>query len=99
DHAVALEALALALIADRNGASYDPAESIIVGQRACEVTDNKNARMLNSLSMAYTAAGRFDDAVSTAEKAIDVANSSGKKKLAEQISNRLLLLKAERKSL
>ena len=55
--------------------------------------------MLNSLSMAYTAAGRFDDAVSTAEKAIDVANSSGKKKLAEQISNRLLLLKAERKSL
>ena len=99
DQAFALESLALALIADRNGASYDPAESIDVAQRACELTDNKNAQMLNTLSMAYAAAGRFDDAVSTAEKAIDVANSSGQKKLAEQIGNRLLLLKAERKSL
>ena len=49
---------------------------------------------VDTLCAAYAEAGRFDEAVKTAEKLLDWAESAGQKGLVEKINNRLGLYKA-----
>jgi len=72
----------------------NPKEAIRLAGRACELTNYENPALLDTLAVAYAAAGRFSDAVATAEKAIKLADSHGEKKLAQEIQNRLPLYKA-----
>ena len=41
--------------------------------KACELTNWKNANCINTLAAAYAEIGRFEDAVATPQKAIDLA--------------------------
>ena len=50
----------------------------------------------NNLAAAYAAAGRFDDAALTAERAVQLAESSGQAVLAKNIQSRLELYRASR---
>jgi hypothetical protein len=43
------------------------------------------------LATAYAAAGRFNDAIATAEKAIELARSAGQSQLVGEIQTRLQL--------
>jgi tetratricopeptide (TPR) repeat protein len=73
----------------------NPKEAVRLAQRACELTRYRNPSILDTLAAAYAAAGRFTDAVATAQKALELAQSSNEE-LPEKIQNRLRLYKAGR---
>jgi len=54
-----------------------------------EIDKYDQAKMLDFLARAYAAAGRFPEAITTAEKALELALSSGRKDLMENISRQL----------
>ena len=56
----------------RNGA-----EAVRHATRACELTSFRDARIVDTLAAAYAEAGRFDEAVSTIDKAIKLAAEAG----------------------
>ncbi|MGO9610215.1 MAG: tetratricopeptide repeat protein, partial [Verrucomicrobiia bacterium] len=74
----------------------DPVRAVALAERACKLTDNGAATYLDTLAAAYAAAGRFDDAVGTAQKAIQLADSSAKTQLVSRIKMRLELYRADR---
>jgi len=69
----------------------NPKNAVRFAAKACELTDYKHPIILDTLAVAYAADGKFPEAVSTAEKALKLAQSSGQDELAKQIQNRLLL--------
>ena len=73
---------------------HNPDEAVQLAQKACELTDRKEPGLLDTLSVAYAAAGRFPEAIEAAEKAIEIALSSGQDELAEEIKKHLELYKA-----
>ena len=72
----------------RNGA-----EAVKLAERACELTGRQSAGPLDGLAAAYAEAGRFADAVSTAQQALALAQTA-QKELAGQIQSRLQLYQA-----
>ncbi len=88
--------LAWFLAASKEATIHNPDKAIRLAQRAAELTKYENATILDTLAVAYASAGKFSKAVETAEKALELAQSSQKRQLAEDIQNRLLLFKAGR---
>ena len=72
----------------------NPKEAVRLAERACELTDYENPALLDTLAAAYAAAGKFPRAIETAEKALQLAQSSGQNELMSEIQNRLRLYKA-----
>jgi tetratricopeptide (TPR) repeat protein len=68
----------------RNGA-----EAVRLAERACELTHYSEPFLIGTLAAAYAECGRFPEAVSTAEKAEQLATAAGLKELAGK--NRQLL--------
>lgn len=91
DSLPALSRLAWLLATLPQSEGGDAARAVSLAQRACEFTGNPVAADLDLLAVAYAAAGRFDDAVATAQKAIDLARSSSEPALAREIEGRLEL--------
>jgi tetratricopeptide (TPR) repeat protein len=50
-------------------------EAVYLGERACALTHSNNQQVLATLAAAYAEAGRFREAVSTAEKAASLAQA------------------------
>jgi tetratricopeptide (TPR) repeat protein len=71
-------------------------EAVRLAERACELTKDGSAAMLDTLAAAYAETGRFDDAAKVARKALDVAVAAGKNALAKDISERLRSYEAGR---
>jgi tetratricopeptide (TPR) repeat protein len=69
-------------------------KAIEFAQRACELTDNKEPAVLDTLAAAYAAAGRFDEAITTASRAVKAAEAAGQEDLAGGIQNRIKLYQA-----
>ncbi|HVM59936.1 MAG TPA: tetratricopeptide repeat protein [Verrucomicrobiae bacterium] len=84
----------LATLAPADGG--DPARAVTLAERACELTHNRAAEYLDTLAVAYASAGRFDDAIATARKAIELARSEGRLQLAGEIETRLELYRGGR---
>jgi tetratricopeptide (TPR) repeat protein len=74
----------------------DPHRAVSLARRACELTGNQSISNLDTLAVAYAAAGQFDPAVSTAQKAIDLARSARQTQLAKEIEARLELYRNRR---
>ncbi|GJM24677.1 MAG: hypothetical protein DHS20C16_10920 [Phycisphaerae bacterium] len=73
----------------------DPQAAIKWGELACAGTNRKLASCLDTLACAYASAGRYDDAVSTAQEAIELAKTNPL--LGEELINyeaRLALFKS-----
>jgi tetratricopeptide (TPR) repeat protein len=85
----ALNNLAWILASNPDDTLRNGAEAIRLAERACELTHYGNPLFIRTLAAAYAEAGRFPEAVATAEKAEQLATAAGSKKLAEK--NRLLL--------
>jgi len=68
-------------------------EALRLADRPEEIDKYDQAKMLDFLARAYAAAGRFPEAITTAGKALDIALSSGRKDLAENISRQLISFK------
>ena len=89
DYAEAENSLAwlLATLAPADGG--DPVRAVTLAERACELTNNRVAGYLDTLAVAYAAAGRFNDAIATAQKAIEMAGTAGQHQLVREIETRL----------
>ena len=69
----------------------DANRAIEFAERACELTGYKNPESLDTLAAAYAAAGRFNDAVTTAQQAVDAAKAGGQEDLSGEIQDRIKL--------
>jgi tetratricopeptide (TPR) repeat protein len=94
DFAAALQELAWLLATRDPAEGGDAARAVPLAQRARELAGQENARTLDTLAAAYAAAGRFDDAVLIAERAVGLAASARQTALAESICSRLELYRA-----
>ena len=94
DWAPALASLAWLEATEPEGVR-NPSDAVALATRAAEVTARRDARVLDALAAAYAAAGRFGEAVETAQAAAAVAGSTTPD-LARQIEERLKLYRAGR---
>lgn len=74
-----------------------PAEAVRLAERVSELTDHKNATVLDTLAAAYAASGQIDRAVSTATTALALASESGAIELRERIRTRLAFYEQQRR--
>jgi arylsulfatase A-like enzyme/Tfp pilus assembly protein PilF len=74
----------------------NPEQALKRALRACEMTDYGIAEVVDTLAVAYAAAGRFPEARETAQKAIRSAQSAGDTALTQRIKSRLNLYDAEK---
>ncbi len=87
----ALNNLAWLLATHPNAAFRDSAEAVRLAERACALTGRKRVLYLGTLAAAYAEAGRFAEAVGTAQEARDLATATGEKDLAA-LNEKLRLL-------
>jgi tetratricopeptide (TPR) repeat protein len=71
-------------------------EAVRMAERACELTGHKQARFLATLAAAYAEAGRFPEAVSTAEQARELAAAAGQKETTSYYESLLNAVKADK---
>jgi tetratricopeptide (TPR) repeat protein len=57
---------------------------VALGERACELTHYEKTIYIGTLAAAYAEAGRFDEAITTAQKAIANAQERGETALAQR---------------
>ena len=69
-------------------------KAVELAQHTCELTGYKDPSLLDTLAVAYAAAGRFDEAKATAEKALNIAKETGRENLAVAIQERIKLYQA-----
>jgi len=85
----ALNNLAWVLAASPDDALRNGAEAVQLAERACELTHYDQPLFIGTLAAAYAESGLFPEAVTTAEKAEQLATSAGLTAVAEK--NRQLL--------
>lgn len=89
----ALNFLAWIQATSRDGQLRKPQEALQLAQRAAKADDYKTAEVMDTLAVAYAATGDFAQAVTEANKAIALAESSGDAALAQRIARRRGLFK------
>lgn len=89
-----LNDLAWILAASEDKSIQNPSQAVEYAERASKLTKHKEPAVLDTLAVTYAAAGDFDKAIETAQKAVGFATSAGNKELTSQIKNRLELYKA-----
>jgi hypothetical protein len=72
----------------------DGTTAVLLAQLACKATHFHEASMVGTLAAAYAEAGRFDDAISTAQKACALASESGQQELLKKNQELLELYRA-----
>jgi len=77
----------LATLATADGG--DPVRAVTLAQRACELTNDRVAEYLDTLGVACAAAGRFNDAIAAAQKALELARSANQPQLVREIASHL----------
>jgi protein O-mannosyl-transferase len=91
DWAKCLNNLAFVMSAYPDAADADLDEAVIYARRACDLTSNAVPAYVDTLAVAYAAAGRFGDAAETARKAMKIAGDSNDLVLFKDIDRRLSL--------
>jgi Flp pilus assembly protein TadD len=69
-------------------------EAVRMAERACELTGQKDSEKLKTLAAAYAEAGRFPEAITTAQSAQTVAVTAGRKQMAGVMETMLENFKA-----
>jgi tetratricopeptide (TPR) repeat protein len=69
----------------------DSTAAVRMAERACELSGGQEARFFGTLDAAYAEAGRFADAITTAEKTRDLALAAGDKEIATAAQQRMAL--------
>ncbi len=92
----ALSNLAETLSAAPNPEERNGVEAVKLAERACQLTGYSRPLFVSTLADAYAEAGRFDEAIATADKARDLARRIGNNVLANMTEQRLELYRAHR---
>src|SRR5262249_39806552 len=69
-------------------------QAVELAERACKLTHFKEARFVGTLDAAYAEAGRFPEAIATAEQAKNLALAAGDKRIADLADERLKLYRS-----
>jgi tetratricopeptide (TPR) repeat protein len=69
----------------------DGKRAVEVAQQAVQLSGGKSPEILDTLAAAYAEAGRFPEAVETAQRALDLSTAQNNKPLAQVIQNQLKL--------
>jgi tetratricopeptide (TPR) repeat protein len=91
DFPTALNGLAQLRATSPDPALRDGAEAVRLAQRACRLTQYAHPVLLDTLAAAYAEAGRFDEAITTAEKALKLAQDPEQTDFAARVASRLEL--------
>ena len=83
------------LATNPNASVRDGAEAVALAQRAVKLSGGREPAILDTLAAAYAEAGRFSEAVKTAQKAIDLATQQNRQTLAASIKARRQLYEAK----
>jgi tetratricopeptide (TPR) repeat protein len=89
----ALVGLAQVLIIHPNPNKRDAALAVELSEQAAKLTNNQNAKVLDTLAVSYAAVGRFDEAVKTEEAALNLAVAENDTQLIDSIRKGLALFK------
>ena len=76
------------------GQGGDPGRAVAVAQRACELTGRRMAVPLDTLAVAYAAAGRFEEAIHTGEESMALARAAGQTQLVTDVKAQVDLFRA-----
>ncbi|MCE5278624.1 MAG: tetratricopeptide repeat protein [Planctomycetaceae bacterium] len=82
------------LLASREALAGRSARAVELASRACRLTSNSNATLLDTLGVTLAADGQFDKAVVAAQQALKLAQASGQGQEAQAIQARLKLYQA-----
>jgi tetratricopeptide (TPR) repeat protein len=74
----------------------DPGESIRLSEARARETGFRDPAILDTLAAGYAAAGRFEDAIRTAQRAMDLSAQSGQHVQTSEIRKRLSLYRRNR---
>jgi len=85
DSAIALNNLAWLLAAAPDDSLHDGGKAVELALKANEVSSSGNPYFVRTLAAAYAEAGRFDEAVKTAQEASELASAQGQHAFAVQI--------------
>jgi tetratricopeptide (TPR) repeat protein len=96
DWPLPMNGLAWVLATHPDPAMRDPNQAIELAEQADKITNHRNPLVLNTLAAGYAAAGRFDQAVITAQKALDLASAGKNNNLADQILKKLELYRQKK---
>lgn len=88
---IALCNLALALATSADPALRDGQRALQLAQQANALTGERDPVVLRSLAAAYAETRDMSNAVQTAERALQLANDTGQRELAEQLQHELAL--------
>ena len=69
----------------------NPQEAVRIAEQGCKITDYKNLSLLDTLAAAYAAAGRFDEAIATADRALELARLSQSEEMIKEMQDRMRL--------
>jgi tetratricopeptide (TPR) repeat protein len=81
--------LAVILADSRDASVGNPSRAMDLADRAVRLTSGREPRMLEILSIAQAATGRFADAASTAQAAIAIARARGDRAMASSLEYRV----------
>lgn len=80
----ALNDAAWIMATDHNATLRNPGVAVQLSKKACALTRESDPMLLGTLAASYAADGQFDLAVTTAQKAHDLAAAHGNKRVAER---------------
>lgn len=89
DYAKAYNNLAFTLAAHPDPAVREPNKAIYLANHAIQLQRHTDPATLDTLAVAYASAGQFEKAIATTEKALQMAVSYKKTKLADELRSRL----------
>ncbi len=67
--------------------SFDPAGSVVLAQRACELTDYRDPVLLQTLAVARARKGMRREALEAARRALELAQAAGDEALVRSLEN------------
>ena len=89
DYEVPLFNLALLLATCSDQKLRQPDEAVRLAERASELIEERDAVPLSILAQVYAETGRFDEAIATAEKAIELAEAFGDSEMIAELKRQL----------
>ena len=95
DDAALLKETAWILATNPNASVRNGTEAVELARRAVQLTDSKEPMILGTLAAAYAEAGRFPEAVETAQQAQSIASQQKLPALADLLQSRLRLFQAK----
>jgi hypothetical protein len=96
EHAEALNNMAWLLATAPEDSLRNGAEAVQHGEKACALTRYRAPALVGALAAAYAEAGRFDEAIATADKACDLASKTGEQGMLRMNQQLLQLYRAHK---